>query len=207
MKKTLSLLLSLVLMLSLALPASAAETEYPTLEGGVTEIQKYGNIVLDIDPADLKDGGYTYGDLLTVTVNGTGYDMPLCTNYSDVDTGALVLRDSEGVLIAAINMGDFATSNGLAAKVTAEDGSYTWEFPEGQSLESITVSISMKEQGGYYDQYLIHQLTRHRRAGGLRLRRGVRQLPQRGCGRSGGERLFPQQQPREQRAGPRLLCR
>lgn len=56
MKKTLSLLLSLVLMLSLALPASAAETEYPTLEGGVTEIQKYGNIVLDIDPADLKDG-------------------------------------------------------------------------------------------------------------------------------------------------------
>ena len=57
-------------------------------------------------------------------------------------------------------MGDFATSNGLAAKVTAEDGSYTWEFPEGQSLESITVSISMKEQGGYYDQYLIHQLTR-----------------------------------------------
>lgn len=105
MKKTLSLLLSLVLMLSLALPASAAETEYPTLEGGVTEIQKYGNIVLDIDPADLKDGGYTYGDLLTVTVNGTGYDMPLCTNYSDVDTGALVLRDSEGVLIAAINMG------------------------------------------------------------------------------------------------------
>ena len=160
MKKTLSLLLSLVLMLSLALPASAAETEYPTLEGGVTEIQKYGNIVLDIDPADPKDGGYTYGDLLTVTVNGTGYDMPLCTNYSDVDTGALVLRDSEGVLIAAINMGDFATSNGLAAKVTAEDGSYTWEFPEGQSLESITVSISMKEQGGYYDQYLIHQLTR-----------------------------------------------
>ena len=146
MKKTLSLLLSLVLMLSLALPASAAETEYPTLEGGVTEIQKYGNIVLDIDPADLKDGGYTYGDLLTVTVNGTGYDMPLCTNYSDVDTGALVLRDSEGVLIAA--------------KVTAEDGSYTWEFPEGQSLETITVSISMKEAGGYYDQYLIHQLTR-----------------------------------------------
>ena len=40
MKKTLSLLLSLVLMLSLALPAAAAETEYPTLEGGVTEIQK-----------------------------------------------------------------------------------------------------------------------------------------------------------------------
>ena len=110
MKKTLSLLLSLVLMLSLALPASAAETEYPTLEGGVTEIQKYGNIVLDIDPADLKDGGYTYGDLLTVTVNGTGYDMPLCTNYSDVDTGALVLRLLEPTArVASISTSIWAT--------------------------------------------------------------------------------------------------
>ena len=148
MKKTLSLLLSLVLMLSLALPASAAETEYPTLEGGVTEIQKYGNIVLDIDPADLKDGGYTYGDLLTVTVNGTGYDMPLCTNYSDVDTGALVLRDSEGVLIAAINMGDFATSNGLAAKVTAEDGwDYTSVSFENDSGPAVTDIENMVTSG------------------------------------------------------------
>ena len=40
MKKTLSLLLSLVPMLSLALPASAAETEYPTLEGGVARRSK-----------------------------------------------------------------------------------------------------------------------------------------------------------------------
>ena len=110
MKKTLSLLLSLVLMLSLALPASAAETEYPALEGGVTEIQKYGNIVLDIDPADLEAGGYTYGDLLTVTVNGTAYEMPLCTNYSDVDTGALVLRLLEPTArVASISTSIWAT--------------------------------------------------------------------------------------------------
>ena len=47
-----------------------------------------------------------------------------------------------------------------ACGTPSEDGSYTWEFPEGQSLETITVSISMQEAGGYYDQYLIHQLTR-----------------------------------------------
>ena len=80
MKKTLSLLLSLVLMLSLALPASAAETEYPTLEGGVTEIQKYGNIVLDIDPADLKDGrekrraAARYGRLVRRPLEGSPAD-------------------------------------------------------------------------------------------------------------------------------------
>ena len=160
MKKTLSLLLSLVLMLSLALPASAAETEYPTLEGGVTEIQKYGNIVLDIDPADLKDGGYTYGDLLTVTVNGTGYDMPLCTNYSDVDTGALVLRDSEGCADRRHQHGGLCDQQRPGRQGHRRGRLLHLGVPEGQSLESITVSISMKEQGGYYDQYLIHQLTR-----------------------------------------------
>ena len=77
------------LVLSLTLPVSAAEeASYPVLEGGVQEIQKYGNLVLDIDPAEVEKGGYTYGDLLQITVDGIEYEMPLCTNYSDVDTGA-----------------------------------------------------------------------------------------------------------------------
>lgn len=160
MKKATSLLLALILALSLALPAAAEEAGYDVLEGGVTEIQKYGNIILDIASQDLLDAGYEYGDMLTVTVNETDHQMPLCTNYSDVDTGSLVLRDAEGVLIAAINMGDFATTNSLAEKVTAEDGSFEWKFAEGKSIEDITVSIAMAAKGGYHDQYIIHQLER-----------------------------------------------
>lgn len=160
MKKATSLLLALILAFSLALPAAAEEAEYDVLEGGVTEIQKYGNIILDIASQDLLDAGYEYGDLLTVTVNDVDHEMPLCTNYSDVDTGSLVLRDAEGVLIAAINMGDFATTNSLAEKVTAEDGSFEWKFAEGKSIEDITVSIAMAAKGGYHDQYIIHQLER-----------------------------------------------
>ena len=54
MKKMASLFLALTLVLSLTLPVSAAEeTSYPVLEGGVQEIQKYGNLVLDIDPAEV----------------------------------------------------------------------------------------------------------------------------------------------------------
>ena len=160
MKKATSLLLALILAFSLALPAAAEEAEYDVLEGGVTEIQKYGNIILDIASQDLLDAGYEYGDMLTVTVNDVDHEMPLCTNYSDVDTGSLVLRDAEGVLIAAINMGDFATTNSLAEKVTAEDGSFEWKFAEGKSIEDITVSIAMAAKGGYHDQYIIHQLER-----------------------------------------------
>lgn len=157
MKKAMSLLTALVLCLSLTVSASAEEAVFT---GGVTEIQKYGNIVLDIDPADLQEAGFDYGDVLAVTVDGTEFQIPLCTNYSDVDTGELVARDSGGVLIVAINMGDFATTNGLAEKETAEDGTYTWNFPEGKSLEDIAVSIAMGDKGGYRDQYLIHQLER-----------------------------------------------
>ena len=161
MKKATSLLLALILAFSLALPAAAAEdAEYDVLTGGVTEIQKYGNIILDIASEDLLEAGYEYGDMLTVTVNDVDHEMPLCTNYSDVDTGSLVLRDAEGVLIAAINMGDFATTNSLAEKVTAEDGSFEWKFAEGKSIEDITVSIAMAAKGGYHDQYIIHQLER-----------------------------------------------
>lgn len=157
MKKALSLLLAATLCLSLVISASAEEDVF---EGGVTEIQKYGNIVLDIDPAELQEAGFDYGDVLAVTVDGEAYQIPLCTNYSDVDTGELVARDSEGVLIIAINMGDFATANGLAVKETAEDGAYTWVFPEGKNMEDIAVTITMGEKGGYRDQYLIHQLER-----------------------------------------------
>jgi len=157
MKKAVSLLLALVMALCLVIPAGAEET---AVTGGVKEVQKYGNLVLDIAPAALKEAGFEYGDLLKITVNGKDYDVPLCTNYSDVDTGSLVLRDASDALTLAINMGDFATTNGIAAKETAEDGSFTWNFPEGKTIADVTVSITMGEKGGYHDQYLIHQLTR-----------------------------------------------
>ena len=70
MKKVVSLLLSVVLMVGLVLPASAAETSYPTFESGVQEIQKYGNIVLDVEPKKLQEAGYDYGDILAVTIDG-----------------------------------------------------------------------------------------------------------------------------------------
>lgn len=160
MKKVVSLLLIVVLMLGLALPASAAETSYPTVESGVQEIQKYGNIVLDVEPKKLQEAGYAYGDILAVTIDGKTYQIPLCTNYSDVDNGSYVARDNSDMLIIAINMGDFATTNGIAEKITAEDKSFTWVFPDGKSIEDLVVSISMGEKGGYHDQYLIHQLVR-----------------------------------------------
>lgn len=160
MKKLLSLVLVLMLALS-AVSVFAEETE-----ADVTEIQKYGNLVLSLKGSELLGAGYAYGDIATVTINGTGYDMPVGSNYSDVDQGSMICRvvikpdTNEDMIILAINMGDLATTSGIATKEKTEaDPGYIWHLNEGVA-EPVRVSIAMKEQGGYYDQYIIHQLVR-----------------------------------------------
>lgn len=160
-KKLLALLAAFALLMS-ALPALAqGDAPIP-----VTEIQKYGNLMLGISGSDVLAMGYEYGDVITATINGGEYEMPVCTNYSDVDNGSLVLRitinpsDGTDTAIMAINMGDLATTAGIAtkAKIEEEPG-YRWDLCEGVS-EPVTVTIAMKEKGGYYDQWMIHQLVR-----------------------------------------------
>ena len=160
MKKLLSLVLALMLALSVV-SAFAEETE-----ADVTEIQKYGNLVLSLPGSGLLEAGYAYGDIVTVTINGTGYDMPVGSNYSDVEQGSMICRvvikpdTDEDMIILAINMGDLATVSGIATKEkTEEDPGYIWHLNEGVT-EPVRVSITMKEQGGYYDQYVIRQLVR-----------------------------------------------
>ena len=127
------------------LTPTAAEGAAPAaVEGKITLIEKYGNIDLDIMAINLYAAGYKAGDVVTVTVGEHTLDMPLVTNYSDVDTGSLVARDatasSSPYVIVAINMGDFAKTYG--AKV------------------GDTVKIELKTAGGYLAEYEAHQVTR-----------------------------------------------
>ena len=163
MKKTLvSFLLAATLLVS-CLPACTAETA-SALEATVTEIQKYGNIVLSVKCSELMEAGFAYGDVVTVTVAGTGYEMPVGSNYADVDQGTMICRavfneaENTDYVLVAINMGDFATSAGIADKAKIEeDPGYRWDY---RMDEPVRVTIAMKEKGGYYDEYVIRQLTR-----------------------------------------------
>ena len=157
MKRLLSLLLVLCLAL-LAVPALADDAVT------VTDIQKYGNLVLSISGSQFLDMGFSYGDIVTATINGQELDMPVGTNYSDVDQGSMICRvvvkpdSGEDYMILAINMGDLATSTGIAAKEKIEaDPGYVWNYLVEEPVE---VSFAMKEQGGYYDQWVMHQLVR-----------------------------------------------
>lgn len=157
-------ILSLLLVLALALSAFSAFAE--GTEAEVTEIEKHGNLVLSLAATELLKAGYEYGDIVTVTINGTAYDMPIGYNFNDVDQGSMICRavikpaSNEDAVILAINMGDLATLSGIATKERTEtDPGYIWKYNEGITVP-VRVSIAMKEKDGYYDEFILHRLVR-----------------------------------------------
>ena len=167
MKKYLSLtallFLALFMMVSCATKALSEPVvveEAKTLDSSVKDIQKYGNLVLSITKSDMDSIGAEYGDVFTVDLGDQVLEAPYCTTYSDVEIGDLVLRNDGDGIILAINMGDFASSYGIATKVSNPDKTYQWVFEEGKKLEDITLSLILTGKGEYRDQYLIHQLSR-----------------------------------------------
>ena len=155
MKKIIYRLSALVLILVVMLSGCAKTVE---TTAHVAEIAKYGNLILDITGAELFSQGYEYGDVLEVRVAGRTVEVPLCSNYSDVDNGVAVLRaaSDDSPLVLAINMSDFATTYGIAAKSTIEEEpGYEWDYLIQAPVE---IKITMKQEGGYRDQWLVHQL-------------------------------------------------
>ena len=158
MRRKISCIIVLALALALTMSCATRAKSYATLTTGVKEIQKYGHLTLELTPDELASAGYEPGDMLSVKVAGVTLSVPLCTNYTDVDVGSLLIRDNDGKLALGINMESFANTYLGAVKTTNPDKSFYWTFPEGKSLENVVVEISMEEKGGYQEQYLIHQL-------------------------------------------------
>ena len=111
--------------------------------------QKYGNLVLTVSGNSLLDMGYEYGDIAAVTVDGQTYDMPVVSSYSDVDNGNMLCRviasddPDENAVILAINMGDLATTLGIATKATVEEEpGFRWDYNEGYD-DTLAISIAM----------------------------------------------------------------
>ena len=129
----------------------AVETEY---------IQKFGNIFLPIKCSEIKDAGYSFGDVVTVSFLDKKLEIPFCRDYTDIEIGetGLFARDSDEYIMLAIYMKDFATTYGLATKVTGEAKSVVWNAAEGVAFP-VNFTISMKTPGGYYDEYMLHQMS------------------------------------------------
>ena len=168
MRKIISLFLVMLLALSMASVTAETAAQTETVTATVTEIQKYGNMVLNVTGSDILNAGFTYGDVVTVTILGKAYDMPIGSNYADVDQGSMICcvvvrKDAEtpeDYTLLAINMGDLATAAGVATKENIDqDPGYVWNLNEGVE-EPVTVTIEMKEAGAYYDRWVMNQLVR-----------------------------------------------
>ncbi|MBO4414709.1 MAG: tyrosine-protein phosphatase [Lachnospiraceae bacterium] len=171
LKKTVSKLLMLCAVLALfgtmafVKPAYAAETttaKVKTLKttAKAEEIQKYGNVVLSLTCEDIKAAGYVYGDVVKVKFLGKTLKVPFVSSYSDVDTGkpAILARSGDTYVLLAINMGDFATTYGIAVKTVHEDNTIEWNYADGVK-GPVSFKISLKKAGGYYDEFVVHQLS------------------------------------------------
>lgn len=121
-------------------------------------INRHGNVSLDVSCDALKDA-FALGDVVTVAFLDKSVDVPFCKDYSDVDSGeaALFARPGKDYGLLAVNMGDFATAFSLATKTETGD-TFSWAFPEGVQ-DPVELTITLKEAGGYYDQYVMHQLS------------------------------------------------
>lgn len=128
---------------------------------------KYGNLYCDCKASNFFDVlGFTWGDIVTVTLNGKSQDLPVVPTYSYVDTGspAIIVEKGEdgnpkGYVSFAINMGDFTTTNGIATKGTDADGNWFWTACDGVTFP-ISVEFKMKEAQGYAAEYILHDLSR-----------------------------------------------
>ena len=139
---------------------NSAVTEPTQITTTVYEIAKHGNLILYMYGSELFDNGFEHGDIVEIAIGDKKWDVPLCTSYSDVDSGVAVLRATSATdgVVLAINLGDFATSAGIATKTVIEEApGYRWDYLVDTPVE---VTITMKEEGGYRDEWLIRQLVR-----------------------------------------------
>ena len=150
--------------LSLMVPAAWAEpadepasATYEAVLGKTA--RKYGNIELDISTEKFMKAGFAYGDVVTVDVNGNSYEMPVCSNYNDVDTRKMLVRATEGAssVIVAINYGQLAVDAGLAKPNTDPAVSDKYVAADGVTYP-VKVTITMKDKGAYFAEWDARQL-------------------------------------------------
>ena len=83
---------ALICLLALTLAVLSAAAAAEPIETGIRSIQKYGTLELTVSGNSLLEMGYEYGDIVTVTIDGKTYDMPVVSSYNDVDSGCMLCQ-------------------------------------------------------------------------------------------------------------------
>lgn len=167
LKKTMLIFVALLSVNLAAAGCGAAKKETVTegtavsssavLSAKVSEITSHGNVTLDVAENEMKSCGMNVGDIVTVSIADKEYDMPIGTNYTDVDNGEMVCRFDEknDEYKLAINMGSFAEVTGIGEEKT-DPG----ESEDKWTILLSQVTIQLKEKEGYLKEYRARNLER-----------------------------------------------
>ena len=134
-----------------------SEQASSVLSAKVAEIKSHGNVTLDVTDEEMTNCGMEIGDIVTVSIGDKEYDMPVGTNYTDVDNGEMVCRFDEEInkYKLAINMGSFAEATGIG-----EEKAVSGESENNWTILIPEVTIQLKEKEGYLKEYRARNLER-----------------------------------------------
>ena len=110
------------------------------IETSISAIDKYGNSPLAISEEAFWATSLEAGDIVSINIGSAKVEAPVCTNYSDVENGKVLVRVNGDVVSLSINMGNFAKT------YNAEVGT--------------PVVISLAKKAGYLTEYQVRQLTK-----------------------------------------------
>ncbi|MBP3879536.1 MAG: tyrosine-protein phosphatase, partial [Lachnospiraceae bacterium] len=118
-----------------------------------------GDLVLAIDADAFRQSGYAFGDIINIKVDGKDYTAPVVSFATEADEGQPAVVDASGPVWIALNSeSSFAETSGLAQKTAAEDGTSVWTMPGGRTPDTIPVTITMSEKGGFLTAYYTRHL-------------------------------------------------
>ena len=133
-KRITALLLVALLAGLWPIPARAEAAGEITVYSDLNDISKYGNVRVVINgrvlEADLKKVGIEYGDSVQIRFLDQTLRASVVRDFSEVESGAVLLRLKGDAVELAINTGDFAATY-FADMTSAEDGSFSWAYKEG----------------------------------------------------------------------------
>ena len=138
--------------------AYPVKEEYPQVETMIQNVDRQGNIILDISVQELNETGYEAGDVITVIINDKSFDMPIGLMINEVSSKEeICLFESESsakdIIKLASRNDSFCSKAGIGeVELIDEEPGYRVLWAE-EKAQSVPVLFKMKHKQGYNDDY------------------------------------------------------
>ena len=138
--------------------AYPAKEEYPQVETIIQDVDRQGNIILDISVQELNETGYEAGDVITVIINDNSFDMPIGLMINEVSSKEeICLFESENsakdIIKLASRNDSFCSKAGIGEVEFIDEGPGYRVLWTEETTQSIPVFFKMKEKQGHNDDY------------------------------------------------------